>query len=344
MRAKKENMKRTILLVALLLVIVGVVIVMAGKKNNSSHTFDDYEGSFAIEDIDQVSRIVLQNGRKYTIELTKTANGWMVNDTYKARMSSVTPLLDAIQHVNIKYIPPKAAEESILWDIAAHGVQVDVFNRNGVNLKSYFVAGSNADESGTHILMNGSSQPFVVQIPSMDGSIRARFVLTLDEWRDRHFLNFDPDDVQTVDVEYHRQQSQSFRLSKDGRKYSVNPMHPTLRTYPDNYREGTSEIFLRALSNAACESFKNNYPFVDSIRRLQPFSTVQVTFKNDTSKLRLNIYPNGQPVYSEYTGPVHRLFIDVMPGDFLGAQYQVIKGFLRGYDFFFEGTDQELIF
>jgi len=337
-------MRKTGLLIVLLLVIVGVALILAGKNDNDNQTFDDYEGNFAIENIDEVSRIVLQNGRKYTIELTRTSKGWMVNDKYRARMSSVATLLDAIQFVDIKYIPPKAAEELILWDIAAHGVQVDIFNGTGNNLKSYFVAGSNPDESGTNVMMNGSAQPFVVHIPSMDGSIRARFVLTLDEWRDRHFLDFDPDDVRSVNVEYHRQQSQSFRLQKEGRSYSVSPLHPLLRSYPDSYRRGTSETFLRDLSNAACESFKNNYPFVDSIRNLQPFSTVVLTFKNDTSKLQLKIYPNGQPVYSEFTGPVHRLFIDVVPGDFLGAQYQVIKGFLRGYDYFFEGTDQELVF
>jgi len=337
-------MKRTVLLIVLLLVVVGVAFVMSGKKKNDNNNFDDYEGNFAVKDIEQVARIVLQNGRKYTIELTRTADGWIVNNSYKARMSSVDPLLDAIQHVDIRYIPPKAAEETILWDIAAHGIQVDIYDRSGVNLKSYFVAGSNADESGTHILMNGSEQPFVVSIPSMDGSIRARFVLTLDDWRDRHFLNIDPDKIKTVDVEYHRQQSQSFRMEKSGSKYTVRPLYPELRNYPDQYRKGTSEIFIRDLGNAACESFKNNYPFVDSIRRLQPFSTVRVSFKNDTSHLLLNIYPNGQPVHSEFTGPIHRLFIDVAPGDFLGAQYQVVKGVLRGYDFFFEGEDQQLVF
>ena len=337
-------MRRTVLLVVLLLIVVTLAFVMAGKKDDNNTSFDDYEGNFAVKDIEQVARIVLQKGREYTIELTRTADGWMVNDTYKARMSSVTPLLDAIQNVDIKYIPPKAAEETILWDIAAHGVQVDIYDRSGANLKSYFVAGSNADESGTHVLMNGSEQPFVVSIPSMDGSIRARFILTLNEWRDRHFLNIDPANVQTVDVEYHRQQSQSFRLEKDGRGYSVEPLHPDLRTYPENYRKGTSEIFLRDLSNLACESFKNNYPYIDSIRGLQPFSTVRVTFKNDTSNLLLNIYPNGQPVHSEYTGPIHRLFFDVVPGDFLGAQYQVVKGVLRGYDYFFEGKEQDLVF
>ncbi len=318
--------------------------MVASKEDSRDHTYDDYEGSFAIDDVDQVARIVIQNGRRYTVDLNKTANGWIVNGKYKARMSNVELLLNGLHNVDVKYIPPKAAEEHILWDITAHGIQVDVYHKNGDLLKSYFVGGSNSDESGTHVLMNGSSQPFVVHIPAMDGSIRARFELTVDQWRDRHFLNFDPNDVQSIDVEYHRQPSQSFRLEKSGRIYSVSPLHPELRKYPDNYRKGTSEMFIRDLSNLACESFKNNYPFLDSIRRLQPFSSVRVTFKNDTSQLWINTYPNGIPVYSEFTGPLHRMFMDVTPGDFMGGQYQVIKGILRGYDYFFEGDDQELIF
>jgi hypothetical protein len=40
--------------------------------------------------------------------------------------------------------------------------------------------------------------------------------------------------------------------------------------------------------------------------------------------------------------PVHRLFLQKTPGDFVLVQYDVIKGMLRGYDFF-AGEESALI-
>jgi hypothetical protein len=48
-------------------------------------------------------------------------------------------------------------------------------------------------------------------------------------------------------------------------------------------------------------------------------------------------------VYTQFSPPVHRLFIERVPGDFVLAQFEVIKGMLRGYDFF-TGIETELIF
>ena len=142
----------------------------------------------------------------------------------------------AIRLVDIKYIPPKKAEEHIFWDIAANGVQVDIFDRSDKLMKSYFVGGANLDESGTHALMNGSKQPFVVHMPTMDGSIRARFTLTPDDWRDRHFVPFNSEDIESLEVEYHKQKSQSFKITRNEDQLAVDAKYPNLRANRGNYR------------------------------------------------------------------------------------------------------------
>ena len=329
---------------AVLLLIVVLAFVLRKDSGDKSTSFDEYEGSFAVENIDDVARIVLTHGRERTIELNKTSTGWIVNNKYKARMSSVMPLLEVIERIEIQYIPTKKAVEHINWDIAAHGIQTDVYDGSGNLLKSYFVGGSTFDEMGTHVRMNGSDNPFVTHVRTMDGSFRPRFTLTLDDWRDRHFLNISQENVQRVEVTYPKQNGQSFVLTQQNGDYEVNPMFPGLRNYPSQYRNGTAQNYLRELVNAACESFDNNYALADSIRSLQPFSTIAIHMEDSTQNVTLNLYPKGNPIYSEFSGPIHRLMIDMQPGDFLLAQYQVIKGFLRGYDYFFEGPEYELVF
>ena len=98
------------------------------------------------------------------------------------------------------------------------------------------------------------------------------------------------------------------------------------------------------MTNLACESYKNNYPFLDSVRNLVPISTIAVKLKDKPDPVSIKIYPQGEVVSSEFTGPIHWLFMDVQPGDFVGAQYQVVKGMLKGYDFFLDGPQQDLVF
>ena len=343
MEGVKGNWK-TILGVLALAIIIVLAIFLRGDEGDSNKSYDDYAGSFAIENPDDIARVVITHGRERTIDLKRTGNGWIVNDQYRARQSSIDPLLEVLKWIEVKYIPPKAAEEHITWDIAAHGIQTDVYDREGNLLRAYYVGGSTFDNMGTHVRKIDSDQAFVAHIRTMDGSFRTRFTLTLDEWRDRHFLNIDQKDIRKVEVEYPKQKTQSFVLDASAGDYDVSPMFPELTNYNDTYRNGTAEKYLRALANAACESYDNTYSMIDSVRGLQPFSTVTVTMRDTSENFRMSIYPKGTPVYSEYTGPVHRLMIDLDTGDFLLVQYNVVKDFLRGYDYFHDGPEHELIF
>ena len=108
--------------------------------------------------------------------------------------------------------------------------------------------------------------------------------------------------------------------------------------------DGTAETYLYAVSNLACESYKNDYPFLDSVRTLIPISTMQIKLRGSDETISISSYPQGTPVESEFTGPIHWLFFDMQPGDFVGAQYHVVSGVFKGYDFFLDGPSQELVF
>ncbi|MDX1407045.1 MAG: DUF4340 domain-containing protein, partial [Saprospiraceae bacterium] len=281
---------------------------------------------------------------KRKFDLRRTANGWTVNDRYQARMSSVEPLLEVIQRVKIKYIPPQAAMDYILWDIGANAIKVEIFDRQNNPIKVYYVAGSTNDERGTHMIMEDSRQPFVMYLPTMDGSFRPRFTLTLDDWRDRHFISIRPEEITRVVVEYPRQKSQSFILESERGDYRVSPLYPDLRTYPKDARKGAADMYLRALTGLACESYESQFVVIDSVRNLQPFSRIAIACQDSTKNALINLYPKGPLVESEFSPAAHRFFVDMIPGDFMLAQHGVIKGILRGYDFFYQGREQELIF
>jgi hypothetical protein len=254
----------------------------------------------------------------------------------------VQPLLDAMRMVQIRYIPGDKAIPNVLENIEGTYVHAQVFDRQGNLMKAYKVGGVPADERGTYMLMDGSKQPFVVHIPSWDGALRTRYALNLADWRDRHFMNLSADEIASVKVEYPQQQSQSFLLERSGGSFQISPVNPALRDYPKNYEQGTGDAFLKSLTEAACEGFENEYPFRDSILNLVPFCHMLITKKND-EVVEVKVWPKGVPVYTQNSSPVHRLFIQRTPGDFVLAQYEVIKGIFRGYDFF-TGRESNLLF
>ena len=335
-------MKRTLFLSLLLLLLVGVIVFLSKRQEAKTRAHEHYEGNFAVEHAEVISKVVLKHRAGPTYTLKRERGSWMINDKYPARMSSVDPLLRALEGVRIRYIPGDAAVKNVLENIEGTYIHVDVFDRAGQKLKSYRVGGVTPDERGTYVVMDGSSQPFVVHIPAWDGALRTRFALSLEDWRDRKFMTIDPAAISAVAVEYPRQKSQSFRLKRAGSAYQLSPLYPDLRKYPTTYRNGTAEVFLKALSEAACEGFENHYALKDSIRSLTPFCQMEISLE-DNSTVELKIWPKGVPVYTEFSPPVHRLFVERIPGDFVLAQYEVIKGILRGYDYF-TGTETELIF
>jgi hypothetical protein len=335
-------MRRTLFLSLFLLLLVGLIVYLAKRQSSKTNALDTYEGDFSIENVADVNKIVIQHRAGPTYTLTRSKDGWMINNAYAARMSTVEPLLSALKEVRIRYIPGDAAMPNVLENIEGTYVHVDVFHKSGEKLKSFRVGGVTPDERGTYVLMDGSKQPFVVHIPSWDGALRTRFTPGFEDWRDRHFMALKADDIKAVKVEYPKQKSQSFNLQRSGSGFILSPVYPELRQYPKGYRDGTAEAFLKAISEAACEGFENQYSRRDSIQSLVPFCTMQIDLIND-EQVEVRIWPKGVPVYTQFSPPVHRLFIERVPGDFVLAQFEVIKGMLRGYDFF-AGIETELIF
>jgi hypothetical protein len=335
-------MKRTLFLSLFLLLLVGVIVYLAKRQTAKTNALDSYEGNFAIEDIQAVSKVVIKHRAGPTYTLTKDRDGWKINNAYPARMSTVEPLLGALREMRIRYIPGDAAVKNVLENIEGTYVHVEVYDRANQKLKSFRVGGVTPDERGTYVLMDGSEQPFVVHIPSWDGALRTRFTPGLEDWRDRRFMTLKAEDIKSVKVEYPKQKSQSFNLERSGSGFILSPVYSDLRDYPKAYRSGTAEAFLKAISEAACEGYENQYARKDSIQSLTPFCTMEIGLVNN-EQVEILIWPKGAPVYTQYSPPVHRLFIERKPGDFVLAQFEVIKGMLRGYDFF-TGIETELVF
>lgn len=335
-------MKRTLILLVIFLALGGVAAWYLMNPEDEKTSLLAYERDFAVENTDRIYKIFLADRQGTTTTLERKDGYWLYDGRYKVRPNAMDNLLDAICRIQMKYKPPLAAVDGMIKSLSTEGIKVELYDRQGKMIKTYYVGGSTADERGTYAIMDGVEQPYVVHIPSWEGNLRFRFNLRGEDWRDKTVLAYEPEDIQAVSIEYPLQKNKSFRLERDGKGFKVSPFYDVTPRINRPIREGAAEAFLTGFESQVAEAFENNNPGRDSITQLIPFSIITVTdAKGEEKEVRLfPIYPEqeidlktGAVIGS---GDVERYFADCSCGDFFLVQHLLFRKILWAYEFFFE--------
>ena len=325
-------MKRNVIL-ALVVALLGTGAWFAYKNKPDSNTnLNRAESNFKVEDPNTIGRIILTHKDGTRSDLKRVDDHWTVNDQYKVRKSNIELLLTGIQLQTLDHIPNAAATKNILPYMISAGIHVEVFDRKGESLLDYYVGGVTPDERGTFFLKEGSDQPYCLVQPGFEGSLRQRYALKPRDWRDVRFWTEDNDKIDTLIVDYPQQHQHAFKIYKKGAGYTVDPLY---KTTPILKKENETLIrsYFTSLSQLACEDYLIDAPERDSILQLEPFVHMQIVYPDKRNHIRF--YPIGAPAKSEFSAPFNRYFIDYEGRDFMVAQYNVIKGAFRSYDYFF---------
>ncbi|MCU0347816.1 MAG: DUF4340 domain-containing protein [Saprospiraceae bacterium] len=329
-------MKKNYWLIAIFLLLGGFTAwyVLSGKKDEKSTLGWDRQFKVPVADIEKIF-IAKRTGETTTIE--RDGDAWKVNGKWKAGKNITENLLEAVSNIELQYVPPPAALESLTKELASRGIKVEVYGKGGKKLKAYYIGGVTTNAEGTVAIMEGAEQPMVVHIPNMVGQIRTRYDSTGDDWRDKNIFSYKPEDIEAVSIEYPQQRNQSFRLFKNGSNWDVKPFYDN--TPPSNKPvvKGKVEGFLMGFEALKAESFENTYAKKDSIRQMIPFSIVSVTDKKGEQR-KAAFYPTFR--LDKYTGErrsdiVERYFADVSTGDWMLTQHGVFKKIFWSYDAFF---------
>ena len=325
-------MKKNIILLGLFVIIAVGVLFIANNRKDTSTTLDRADSNFKIEDIGTIDRIILTQKNGVRSDLKRVEDHWMVNDMYRVRQGNIDHLLSGIQRQHLDHIPNKAATENILPAMAVNGIHVEIFDKTGKVLLNYYVGGVTQDERGTFFLKEGSSQPYCLNQPGFEGSLRVRYALTPGDWRDVRFWMEDNAAIDTLKVNYPKLRQHSFVIYKKGTGYEVEPMFSTTPRNDANVSTRVRSYFT-VLSQLACEDYINDFPKKDSIMQMVPFMEMKMIYKDKTSSLVF--YPNGPTGVSEYSPEIEGYLMDYSGRDFMVGQHEVLKGAFRSYDYFF---------
>jgi hypothetical protein len=305
--------------------------------------------NFALEDMSQLHKIFIAGRKGERTTLVRNGEGgWDVEGGGTANPHVVEPLLEVIRNVRIKYKPSDNALQNMVNTLATQGKKVELYDKKGNLLKSYYIGGSTADERGTYIIMDGAEQPYVAEIPGISGNVSVRFDRQGDEWRDKTLFSEKVEDIKYLSVEYPKQKNQSFILEAQGTDYTVKPFYDITPTIKRPFKEGSVEAYLVNFRNVGAEAFRNEHSGRDSILQTIPFCSITIV-NTDEDTTRAVFYPiikekvtTQDRKTGEYVttgGYLDRYFVLRNRQDFMLAQHLVMEKLFWGYGSFYQDTN-----
>jgi hypothetical protein len=223
-------MKKNKIIIILTLFLISVAVVMILR--NSKSTLNKELKDFAVEDTSLVTKILLADKSNRTVLLTRELSGkWTVNGKYDAKPEIVKTLLETMFKLQVREPVPNAARNNVLTRLSSVSTKVEIYQKVyridfwGINwfpheklTKTYYVGDNTQDLCGTYMLIEKSSEPFVVWIPGFNGFLTMRYSPKEEDWRDATVFNIPFSKLRSVKVEFPSKPDSSYIINHIGER------------------------------------------------------------------------------------------------------------------------------
>lgn len=274
----KKNFK--IILIIILAGILAYLLFLRPESEVSSKSLSE----FAIKDTASIDRIFLADNDGNQSLLTRQPDGtWMVNNKWRAKDYNVYLLLRGFYNLEVKSVVPNQAVPTILKQIAAKPIKVEVYMKGKKKPeKIYYFGYATQDHYGNYALLEipgeGKSKvPYIVKEAGFYGFIRPRLITNEKEWRYNGIFQYGRDDIAEIKVRYPKSPFNSFTIERKNRKEislydadgkKADDFNPSkVREYIKLYRG----IYIETFNNYLTESQQ------DSVLATTPKAIISVT-------------------------------------------------------------------
>jgi hypothetical protein len=346
----KKN--KIIFIVFILLGLITVVLWLT----QSTTTFRRSLSDFKLNDSSNVTRVFMSDKNNNTVTLTRQSPGkWLVNDKYPAQNQSINLLLKTMIEIEVQQPVAHAAHDNIIKELAVNAVKVelyqqiyriDLFNNqrwfpHEKLTKVYYVGGATPNNQGCYMLMQGSSEPFIVFLPGFRGFVSPRYSPIEKYWRDYNIFRNTIPEIAAVRVEIPSTPGYSYEVRNNGENKFVMISLDDQKEVK-NYDTLKLLNFLSGFRNLSFEALLNDMDKArkDSIIKSQPFIIITLTDTAGVSKSITTYHKSGPYGQTDLHGAplpydLDRLYALVNEGrDFTIIQYFTFDKVLRPKPFF----------
>jgi len=219
--------------------------------------FDEKEANFRIKDSSRVTALFLVSKRDERITLKRSADGWVVNDSFRARKDAVEFLMDALLHQKAEQPVPNSYHDYAITKLSTNSTKIEVYEGEE-KTDAFYVSREPGECNVTYMLQDGAQQPYIVKLPLQNTFLGIRYFTALSDWRDRKIM-YQNAAIEQVKVSYKDSLHYSFEL--DALQKTVrgnqNPAGPV------NLKR--VESYVRLLDGIFCTGFENQNRLKDTI-------------------------------------------------------------------------------
>jgi len=257
-------MKKTLLYLLILgLLSFAVYYVLRPAAENP---FDAKEAGFNVKDSSTIGKVFIADFENQTILIERTDTGWLLNKQYRALPSMVRLVLGTLHLQQPLYPVTKAVLPNAIKQLSTTGTKIEVYDRKGAALVKFYVGGSAPNATGTIMMVEGASTPYVVHIQSFNGDLETRFSAHLKDWRDRTVFDVPAGAIKSVSVKYFTKPEHSFVLTNEGSEIKVKGKMPEGKKESD-LNLHNAHLYLGYFANINCEGYLNGSEGMDSLIR-----------------------------------------------------------------------------
>jgi len=353
----KKN--RFILLSVLVLAVISLVLILTQSKSTFKRSISD----FALADSSNVTKIFMSDKNNNMVTLTRVEPGkWMVNDKYPAQKFNIELLLKTMVDIHVNEPVSKKAHNNIIKRMAANSVKVEIYQwvyridlfgwirwfPHEKLTKVYYVGDATQSNLGTYMLMDRSTQPFVISLPGFRGFVSPRFSPFEKYWRDYTVFSKNITEISSVRVDVLSAPEFSYMVENNGNnQFALLSLvdnreikdYDTLRllNFLSGFRSLNFEALLNDMDPHRKDSIINSPPFI--VITLTDTGRVTTTVKTYRKQAPAGMTDvNGQP----FPYDMDRLYALVNDGqDFTLIQYFVFDKVLRPKTFFLKEPESK---
>ena len=223
----------------LAIIITSVLIVVAAVllwNNRYLTTLRGEAYDFTVRDTASVTRLFFADKSGNQVLLSRTEEGWKVNEKYDAQQTMVNNMLYTLDKMRIKMPVSLASHDNVITRMAGTNTKVEVYQIvprinlfNKVKLfphekltKVFFIGDVTQDNSGTYVLKEGADKAYIVHLHGFRGFISSRFSANQEDWRDHKIISEKISDIASLKLEFNNDPENSFILNETGRyKYEM---------------------------------------------------------------------------------------------------------------------------
>ncbi len=272
-------MKRSLILAVILLFLGGLAYFFTQKTKKDP--LEIQHKLFAVEDTSAIGKVFIADKKGNKALLINKGDHWVyINPDkgveFRANQGMINLLKQSISKLRVRMKANQNAIPTIIRQMVIDGFKVEVYDRSGGNMKTFYIGNETANDTGCYGMLENDEQPYIIYIEGHVGILKPRFT-PYEDWKTTYIMYTPPSKIQKVELTYQdtAYSKLSFVINKEGSgRYSLKS--PDGRNLGEPNAEFVAD-YLKALNAFEVEAVLSDKDVArDSIVM---FSTQFCTFK-----------------------------------------------------------------